>query len=216
MFPGLRRQYGMERGDGPSASGFTVLEVLIAVAVATLLVMVIFNLFIGGQKLAGRGMETLDFVTKATILLEYVKRDIRGASREADSIVIEGAPPPPTEEAMAAGPDFEMKIKTVDDEGKDIVVTYKYSSRHKAVKREVDGGGKKYFGRGKGGGMITFFSVTPVGGEKYKGFYRIDLAFMPRRLRHKRKRPARVHIFRALVTRRTPTVVDEKWNAAFR
>ena len=190
-------------------SAFTILEVVIAIALASLIIIVILSTLVNSQVQIEKDMEKLEFIGKSTILLEYVKRDVRNARRAADSV-------------MTAGDN--LTIHTEDSEGKKKLIEYKYKREKQFVGRRVDEGKVKWFGRlGRRGGIITDFNVSPVSDDDYHGFYQVRVTFMSRGdyIRQKKRgvqRPKarKTHTFQALVNRRTPDSVDDKWNSAFR
>lgn len=191
--------------------GFTVLETIIALTLASLIIIVIFEVMINTQNNITKNMKTLEFLQEATIFLEYVKRDIRNASR--------------TEGSVTAGGD-ELAIIAEDADGNPQRILYKYKRDNRYVGRRIGEDGKvKWYGRiGPTGGIIVDFQVKPASEDiSYAGFYLIRVEFMSRADYYKQKRkgvsvpkPRRTHVFQSLINRRTPSSVDDKWNSAFR
>lgn len=217
MRTGMGPEPGRKRGAQPKAArrrGFTILETVIAIALASLVIIVIFNTLLTSRMQVEKNMETLEFLSKATVLLEYVKRDIRNASRRDDSVICA---------------ENLLTIITMGEGGTDPTVEYKFRPDLRIVRRLVRKGGSDggedttWFGRAGKTGIITEFNVTPVDDANYAGFYRVVVAFMSRGDMERQKqhgntdpKPKRVHTFRALVNRRTPAAVDDRWNAGFR
>jgi len=188
--------------------GFTLIETIIALAIASILIIVIVNTMISSRMQVEHNLTTLDFLSKATILLEYVKRDIRNATRKANSVNPGGD---------------TLSILITDREGKETEVRYKFFEDKRYVGRKVGWGKAKWFGREGRMGFITNFEVKAVEGNDYHGFYQVSVSFLSTLHANKQKqrgvaepKPKAIHTFRALVNRRTPDSVDDKWNAGFR
>jgi len=191
--------------------GFTILETLIAITLASLIIVVIMNTMISNRYIIEKNMRTLEFLQESTIFLEYVKRDIRNASR--------------TEASVSALGD-ELAIITEDADGNPIKIIYKYKRDKNYVGRRIGNDGKiKWFGRiGSRGGIIVDFQCKPVSDDvAYAGFYLIRVEFMSRTDYYRQKnqgvstpKARRTHVFQSLINRRTPSSVDDKWNSAFR
>ncbi len=189
--------------------GFTILEVVIALALASLIIIVILSTLVNSSIQIEKDMEKLEFISKSTILLEYVKRDVRNARRTADSVMTNKD---------------HLTILTMDSEGKKQTIEYKYKRDKRYVGRRINEGKVKWFGRvSRKGGIITEFNVAPVSDDDYRGFYQVKVTFMSRsdyfrqkKRGVKRPKPRKTHTFQALVNRRTPDSVDDKWNSAFR
>jgi type II secretory pathway component PulJ len=209
-----RRQspfFAFSRKSPPSRKGFTVLETLIAITLASLIIVVIMNTMISNRYIIEKNMRTLEFLQESTIFLEYVKRDIRNASR--------------TEGSVSALGD-ELTILTEDINGKRTEIQYKYKRDKNYVGRREGSDGKvKWFGRiGSTGGIIVDFTVKAASEDPaYTGFYLIRVEFMSRSDYYQQKnqgvttpKARRTHVFQSLINRRTPSSVDDKWNSAFR
>ena len=191
--------------------GFTILETLIALTLASLVIIVIMNTMISQRYIIEKNFRTLEFLQESTIFLEYVKRDIRNASR--------------TEGSVSATGD-QLAIISEDKDGKRQTIIYKYKREKRYAGRRIEGEERvKWFGRiGSFGGIIVDFQVRPVSDDaEYAGFYLIRVEFMTRTDYYKQKnngvanpKPRVTHIFQALINRRTPSSVDDKWNSAFR
>ena len=69
-------------------------------------------------------VETLEYLGKATVLLEYLKRDIRSASSEVDSI------------RTGAG---RVAVERTDDQGRTTLVSYEYKGDERCVVRQEQG-----------------------------------------------------------------------------
>ena len=181
---------------------FTMLETLIALAIATLIILTLFNILITGSKTVTHDVDTLEYLGKATVLLEYLKRDIRSASSEENSV------------SPGSG---NVVIRKCDQEGKTVTVTYEYHAEKHFVLRQEEGRRPKAFGQEGDDGIITEFLVKAVDDEKYRGFFQISVAFTPRR-RHLAKAKSGtlpIHRFKCLINRRAPDARDDRWNRAF-
>lgn len=182
--------------------GFTMLETLIALTLATLIIMTLFNTMITGQRTVTHDMETLEYLGKATILMEYIKRDIRSASSEDNSVSCGGG---------------DCTIRITDKDGKSATVSYAFNATAHTVTRTIEGMPPKVFGALGDDGIIETFSVKPVDDERYRGFYQVEVAFSPRRRRLEEGASASrpIHRFRVLTNRRAPDSRDDRWNRAF-
>lgn len=138
--------------------GFSLVEIIIAMTIALVISGVLFFTFFTNQSNAEKGMETLNYIRKATILLEQLKQDIRAATRKKESIKATGQ---------------TVEIERVE-KNKTIKVTYKFNNNEHCVDRTDPSGSKKYGADGKLGNVV-FFSVKPV--EKMSGFYKIEVKF---------------------------------------
>ncbi len=198
----MHRRGGSKRFLSPGRQAFTLLETMIALALATIIIMVLFNTMIAGQKTVTHGVETLEYLGKATILLEYIKRDIRSASSEDSSITCGGG---------------DCTIRVTNKDGKSEVVKYSFKKATHHVVREAEGKRAKKFGLLGNAGIIENFLVKPVDDDRYRGFYQVEVAFSPRRRRLSKKAPAArpIHKFRILANRRAPDARDDRWNRAF-
>lgn len=182
--------------------GFTMLETLIALTLATMIIMTLFNTMITGQRTVTHDMETLEYLGKATILLEYIKRDIRSASSEENSVACGGG---------------DCTIRVTNSEGKSASVAYSFQAATHHVIRTVEGQPPKKFGLLGDDGIIQNFSVKPVDDQRYRGFYQVEVSFSPRRRRNSEQTSASrpIHRFRILTNRRAPDARDDRWNRAF-
>ena len=188
---------------------FTILETVIALALASLIIIVILSTLTNSRVHIEKDLEKLEFISEATIFLEYVKRDIRNARRTPGSVRVNGD---------------NMTILAMNKDGKDQTILYKYKRDKRFVGRRVDEGRVKWFGRiGREAGIITDFLARPISGDDYRGFYQVQVTFMSRSDYYRQKKRGiekpkalRTHTFQALVNRRTPDSVDDKWNSAFR
>lgn len=138
--------------------GFSLVEIIIAMTIALVISGVLFFTFFTNQSNAERGMETLNYIRKATILLEQLKQDIRAATRKKESV-------------KATGGDVSIERYISN---KVVTVTYKFDTAEHCVVRTAPDGPKKYGADGKLGNIV-FFSVKPV--EKMGGFYKIEVRF---------------------------------------
>lgn len=195
----------------PRRRGITIFEVLIAIAITSILTIVLFRVLISAQKNQIRTLDTLSYLRDASLLMEYVKKDIRAASRESPRETIAGSSP---------------RILTYSPDGVELDIQYRYDAEARTVTRRGAQGSREIeFGTGKGsaGGHITHFEVKPVEGEGNEAFFQVVVEFAsPRRVaeeeagrRDPKNRP-RSHRVQALVNRRTPAGTDDKWKAAFR
>lgn len=186
--------------------GFTIYEVLIAAAISTILTVVLFNTLLGGQRTAAKNMETLNYLRDASLLMEYIKTDIRNAPK--GDFGIEGSNP----ELMRSIPG-----------GQAVQVRYVYDQSAKVVTRYEQGLNSRSTSFGQGGssgqGTIVEFMVTKVDNpESPEPFYQVVVAFASP---NKQKaddgalKPLKNHRVQALVSRRVPAERADKWNTAF-
>jgi len=186
---------------------------VIALALASLIIIVIISTMLNSRRIIEQDLDKLEFISEATIFLEYVKRDIRNARRSADSVLCAGD---------------SLTILTQDETNQQRVIEYRYKRDNWYVGRKIEPANDerkvKWFGRvGPKGGIITDFVVKPVEGDDYRGFYQVMVSFMAKSdyIRQKNlgvetPKANKTHTFQALVNRRTPDSVDDKWNSAFR
>lgn len=188
----------------------TIFEVLIAVAIGSVITILLVWLLVSWTRTSGKNLDTLAYLQDASLLMEYVKRDIRNASRDTPRETISGSNP---------------RITTYMPDGQVRDVQYEYDAESRLVTRRGEDGKTTRFGRGRTGGQghITDFKVTPVEGKGNETFFQILVGFAsPERVRDEEagkvdatKRPLH-HRVQALVNRRTPSETDDKWKAAFR
>lgn len=192
-----------------SRRGFTIYEVLIAVAISTILTVVLFHALLSGRRLSEKNLEALHHLRDASLLMEHIKTDIRNAPK--GDYAIEGSNP--------------SLMRSVAD-GPPIQVTYKFDQNAGLVTRTTLGKGGRTvrFGEGasSGKGSIAQFEVTKVEVPGREPFYRITLGFASARRQADeatgKADPAgrpKSHLVQALVSRRTPAGSDDKWNVAF-
>lgn len=192
-------------------------EVIIAMIVALTVLTVMFNTFISTQKGVDKGMRMLDYVRKATILLAYVKQDIRASVPEKEAV-------DPSKQGLTVRRTW----------GKDVVsVKYTFNKEEGYVTREA-GSHRMDFGKEPGRGAIVMFAVEPE--PRLPGFYRIEVAFETPEERRQNGAggpvpadqagqggqgapapPRRPYVFRSLVNKRSSQgdERDIKWNYAY-
>lgn len=186
--------------------GFTILEILIAAGIATVLTIVLFDTLISGNLLARKNFDILGYLRDASLLMEYIKTDIRNAPRGEQNLQGEN---PSLMRSVPDGPPQQVE--------------YRFDKEQGIVQRTSKGAGGRTitFGRGqtKGKGTIVEFSVETVAVEGTDPFYRIVVGFASPQ--DDPKNPAdpssgpRTHRVQALVSQRTAAVRDDKWNTAF-
>jgi type II secretory pathway pseudopilin PulG len=191
-------------------SAFTIYEVLIAAAISSILTLVLYNTLLSGTRTAEKNMETLGYLRDASLLMEYIKTDIRNAPR--GDFAIEGSNP----ELLRSVPN-----------GVPVQVSYTFDPAQGIVTRTIQGrsGKSTNFGRGRTSGMGTIveFAVTKVANpESPEPFYQIVVGFASPRLMGSGHRtptenatPPQNHRVQALVSRRTPAERADKWNTTF-
>jgi type II secretory pathway pseudopilin PulG len=187
-------------------SGFTIYEILIAAAIATILTLVLYNTLLSGTRIAGKNMEMLNYLRDASLLMEYIKTDIRNAPKGAQAIAGEN---PQVMRSIPNGPP--------------VMVSYRFSKEEGIVTRSRAGRRIKSFGRGQsaGKGTIVEFKVTEVEiPDSSEPFYQIVVGFASTRHRaagHRggALRVLKSHRVQALVSRRTPAERADKWNTSF-
>lgn len=189
--------------------GFTIYEVLIAVAISTILTVVLFNALLSGRRLSDKNIEALNHLRDASLLMEHIKTDIRNAPK--GDWAIEGSNP--------------SLMRSVSD-GPPIQVTYAFDEAKGIVTRTTLGKGGRTVsfgaGSGPGKGSIAQFVVTKVEVPGREPFYQITLGFASAARQaaeasgqaDPNQRP-KSHLVQALVSRRTPAGSDDKWNVAF-
>lgn len=188
--------------------GFTIYEVLIALALSTILAGVLWNVLLNSQYTAKKNEETLQYLRDTNILMQYLKTDIRNAT--ADAAAIAGSNP----EMMRAEPGD--KVSTVK---------YTFQAEAGTVTRTVlgrNGSSKTYGLTAAGVGYIAEFMVTEVEVPGREPFYQIVLGFLDPRTRlleaqgarDPSKRPKH-HRIQALVSRRSESGADSKWKRGF-
>ncbi len=190
--------------------GVTILEILIAAAVSTVLIIVLYRLLLSQTRISEKMLDTLGYLRDASLLMEHVKRDIRSASRNS-----------PRETIMGTSP----RILTYNTSGVETDIKYEFDKEKRLVTRRGDDGRITTFGLGRtsGAGHITEFEVKPVEGKGNESFFQVVVGFAsPQRVDQEERgevdaasRP-RHHRVQALVNRRTPSETDDKWKAAFR
>jgi len=189
---------------------FSLVEVIIAMTIALVVSGTLFFVFFSTQRNTEKGIEILDFLRKATILVESVKMDIRSSLRSPDSV-------------QPKGSDLVVK-RSVGDSTE--TVTYRYDAAGHFVTRTA-GSDRKLLGSDGRQGVVKSFSVKHV--EALPGFYRIDVEFEPIVQRKASQgaapiqqdpgaRPAqKPYEFHTLVNKRTPEESDRDvlWNYAY-
>jgi type II secretory pathway pseudopilin PulG len=102
----------------PRPAGFTLVELVIALTLATLVVAIVGSLFVASLSTWRRGQELRDAQTQASTLTDLIARDVRQAS-QAPSVLIhpafsvdEGEPILAITSATAAGPGAEWILYT--------------------------------------------------------------------------------------------------------
>ena len=138
--------------------GFSLVEIIIAMTIALVVTGVLFFTFFTNQKNAETGMETLNYIRKATLLLEQLKQDIRASTHKKDSVKATGA---------------NATIERYEHD-KVISVTYKFDTNEHCVVRTAPDGTKRLGADGKNGNIV-YFAVNPV--PKMSGFYKIEVKF---------------------------------------
>jgi len=187
-------------------AGFTIYEVLIAMAISTILTVVLFNTLLGGTRIGEKALNTLAYLREASLLMEYVKTDIRNAPRGEHNL--SGESP----SLMRSVPGGGLSQ-----------VNYVFDRENGVVTRTTRGSGGRVieFGRGRaaGKGHIVEFSVETLEVEGVEPFYRIKVAFSaPNQKKPEGGEPVtppRTHQVQALVSQRTPAGRADKWNTAF-
>ena len=139
--------------------GMSLIEIIIAMSIALVVTGVLFFVFFTTQRNTEKGMDTLSYIRKATILLEQLKADIRASTQKTGSIDAKG--------------DSATIERYYQD--KAIKVTYKYDQANHSVTRTGDDLGTKQYGADGKLGNVVFFSVKPV--DKMPGFYKIEVKF---------------------------------------
>ncbi|MBI3893688.1 MAG: prepilin-type N-terminal cleavage/methylation domain-containing protein [Candidatus Wallbacteria bacterium] len=199
------------------SSGFTLIETVFVMAVVSIVMVVMIQMFSGVQKNVGRAEETLDFLRKASILLDRVRTDIRSAGR--------GTTVSPSKAATT------IKREAPSGKGDSSVeqtITYEFNEEGRFVTRTVKGGkneGSETFGTsGAKVGFITEFQIasrhpriTVSNGRFTKevdveGFYEVRLSFANEeelKMVQGGGKPRSVHSFRALAAKRAPEVRDD-------
>ena len=137
---------------------FSLVEIIVAMSIALVVSGVLFFTFFTTQKNTETGMATLDYIRKATILLEQLKQDIRASTHKKDSVKANGQ---------------TCSLERYDKD-KTIQVSYKFDPNEHCVTRTSPDGTKKFGADGQKGNII-WFSVKPV--EKMGGFYKIEVKF---------------------------------------
>lgn len=199
--------------------GFTLIEIAFVMTIACIIMMILFEMLSGVTGQVSRGQDTLDFLRQATILLDTVKGDIRGAGRGR---------------AIEIGPVITIKREGTskgDEIGAEQVVTYEFNPEKRTVTRTVKGGGddsSKVHGLAGGGlGFITTFEIalrqpriTVSNGVTsreidVRGFYEVKLAYASEQEIRSQPggKPRAVHTFRTLVSKRAPELTDDLWKA---
>jgi prepilin-type N-terminal cleavage/methylation domain-containing protein len=138
--------------------GFTLVEMIIAMTLALVISGVLFFAFFTTQKNTDRGVEILNYLRKATILVERLKMDIRAALAASGSVT--------------ATPTTVTIQRTSGDQK--MTVTYTFNPAKHSVSRSAPGENRQLGGDGAEGN-VALFSVKPV--EKLPGFYKIDVVF---------------------------------------
>jgi prepilin-type N-terminal cleavage/methylation domain-containing protein len=186
--------------------GFSLVEIIIAMTIALVISGVLFFTFFTNQANAEKGIETLNYIRKATILLEQLKQDIRASLHKKDSVDAKG-----------------QTVKLERHQGKKVVkVEYKFDAQNHSVIRTEDGAKKTYGSDGQVGNVV-FFACDEV--KKMPGFYKIEVRFETYQDRQKSggaaadpnapKRTAN-YKFEALVNKRAQeNEADVKWKYAF-
>jgi type II secretory pathway pseudopilin PulG len=189
--------------------GFTIYEVIIAIGISTILTIVLFNALLSGRRLSDKNLEALHHLRDASLLMEHIKTDIRNAPK--GDWPIEGSNP--------------SLMRSVSD-GPPVSVKYQFDEEAGVVTRTTlgKGGRTATFGEsaGQGKGSIAQFEVKKVEVPGREPFYQITLGFASAKRQadeasgkaDPEKRP-KSHLVQALVSRRTPTGSDDKWNVAF-
>ena len=139
-------------------SGMSLIEIIIGMSIALVITGVLFFVFFNTQKNAERGMDTLNYIRKATILLEQLKQDIRASTPKTGSI-------------KASGTTATIERYSGD---KVVSVSYKFDPQEHAVTRTAPDGTKTYGADGKLGNIV-FFNVNPV--KDMPGFFKIEVKF---------------------------------------
>lgn len=137
---------------------FSLVEIIVAMTIALVVSGVLFFAFFTNQRNTERGIETLNYIRKATVLLEQLKQDIRASLHSKDSV-------------DAKGPTVKLERYLGKTTAK---VEYKFDSLEKCVIRKEDGVEKKYGADGKLGNVV-FFACDPV--KNMPGFYKIVVRF---------------------------------------
>ncbi len=202
-----------------SRRAFTLIETMFVMAVASIIILILLQMFTGVQRNVGRAEATLDFLRQATLLLDNVRRDIRSAGR-GDSIQL-GSTVTITREANSKDADAPPSTETV---------TYEFFETERYVKRTAKGGDEdreQSFGlSGRSVGFITSFQVfarnprisVTTGNFTREidvlGFYEIRLEFANQeqaKAMAEGKPGKSIHTFRTLVSKRAPEVRDDLW-----
>lgn len=186
--------------------GFTLIEIIIAMVISLIVTGVLFFSFVSTMGNTQQGVEMLEFLRRGTLILEYLKQDIRAATKASDSVS--------TSEGT-------VKIKRVRDR-KEEEVTYTYDAGRKVVVRKAPQG-EQTFGIVGGEGRIFSFEVKPV--DQAPGFYRVNVEFLPP---PRKKQPGgsppdpaqkanTPYPFKILVNKRSTEDSDRdvRWNYAF-
>jgi hypothetical protein len=152
------RRLRRRAGRGRTRSGVSLVEIIIAMTIALIVSGVMLFAYITNLKNVDRGVQILDYLRKATILLERVKHDIRAAVKDKSSV-------------DAAGPNLTVKRHATGDTT--VTIRYRYDVARRVVER-LSPSERATFGTG-GRGLISHFSVTPV--KTMPGFYKIEVVF---------------------------------------
>jgi type II secretory pathway pseudopilin PulG len=137
---------------------FSLVEIIIAMSIALVISGILFFAFFSTQSNTEKGMETLNYIRKATVLLEQLKQDIRASLRKKDSV-------------KASGQTVTIQRYLGD---KIVTVNYKFDPAEHCVTRSGQAGTKKYGADGNKGNVV-YFAVNPV--PKMGGFYKIEVKF---------------------------------------
>lgn len=186
---------------------FTLIEIIIAMMISLIVTGVIFFSFVATMGNTQQGVEMLEFVRRGTLILEYLKQDIRAATKASDSV---------------SPGEGSVKIHRVRNK-KEEDVTYTYDSGRKIVVRKGGDGRQQEFGIVGGEGRIFSFEVKPV--EQAPGFYRVNVEFLPPPRKKTpgaaqpdaAQRASTPYPFKILVNKRSTEDSDRdvRWNYAF-
>lgn len=185
---------------------FTIYEVLIALALASMLSIVLFQTMISSTRTSEKNLNTIGFLREASLLMEYIKQDIRNAPRETASI--DGQNP---------------QLISYDKDGRARTIRYRYDPQNRTVTRS---GGPKdiVFGQGRSGSMgrIIRFEIKEIEDMGQEPFFQILLEFAtPQQV--EAEAAGRIspgggspnHKVHALVSRRVAGQADDKWKVGF-
>lgn len=127
------------RGLGYSQAGFTLSEMIIAISIFVLIIIVVYSVYILGQRGYQRGEEAAEVIQNGRVILERISREIRQAKEIITEIPAERVSPPAeikfhdghlssiSEEGTARGGssrviDLELSASSEDDYYKDIFI----------------------------------------------------------------------------------------------